>query len=58
MHDAAGVGVAVVGEQYSDDRVESHIALYDAAGKILSATEARMLAAGLLDAADVLEQLR
>lgn len=57
-HDAADVGVAVTGEQFADGRIDRRITVYDANSRNLNAAQARMVAAGLLNAADALDQLR
>jgi hypothetical protein len=60
-HDTAKVSVGVEGEQYGDGEVCKHIALYskDVHGDLrdLTATDARQLAASLLEAADALDQI-
>jgi hypothetical protein len=57
-HNAGQVGVAVDGAQFGDGQVFRHISLYDVDGKELTATDARKLAAALLNAADALEALQ
>jgi hypothetical protein len=56
-HDAAGVVVAVQGEQYGDGRIERYVGV-DGLDVDLAAGAARQLAATLLDAADALDGLR
>lgn len=57
-HDTPKVGVGVDGRQYfSTGSVERYIALYPHTDSDLTASEARQLAAALLNAADKLDQL-
>jgi hypothetical protein len=55
-HDATGAGVAVQGAQYADGHVDRYVYLSDVSDELTPAA-ARQLAAALLDAADVLDEI-
>jgi hypothetical protein len=58
-HDAAGIAVAVEGEQYVDGSVVRYVVLRLASADAeLTAAGSRQLAAALLDAADSIDSVR